>query len=204
LVDVLVSTGKTIEGPETSLSIREVQRRAAVRALWRDGPEGRRCTLAFGAGISRGRFSATRVEISGSPFAGVIRDSRARGVLRTMCGPWRIFAGADSRRLADGTSNIRGNLGFTKIVSAGIFATTDFAWATIDDPVPETVSFTLAGRLSSFQGSLRSEISARSGRRSGLSLERGRSIRARVAVSLADRDGEVPRKTVELTVTRVD
>jgi hypothetical protein len=204
LVDVLFSTGKTIDGPETSLSIREVQRRAAVRATWRDGPEGRICTLAFGAGISRGRFSATRVEISGSPLAGAIRDSRSRGVLRSVWGPWRIFAGADSRRLDGGTSSIRGNLGFTKIVSPGIFATTDFAWDSIAQPVPGTVSFTLAGRLSSFQGSLRSEISARSGRRVGLSLEKGRSIRTRVAASLADRaDGE-PRKTLELTVTRVD
>jgi hypothetical protein len=95
-------------------------------------------------------------------------------------------------------------LGFTRIVSAGIFATTDFAWDTMEQPVPGTVSFTLAGRLSSFQGSLRSEISARSGRRVGLSLERGRRIRTRVAVSLADRAGGEPRKTLELTVTRVD
>jgi len=203
LLDWMVSTGSSATGPETSVSIREKDRRAALRATWRDGPSGRECTLACGAGISKGRFSATRVEISGSPFDSAIRDSRARGLLRGAWGPWRVFAGADTRRLAAGTSKTRGNFGFAKIIAAGIFATTDFAWDTLQ-ATPGVASFTLAGRLASLQGSLQSEISARTGRRLALSLERGKNIRTRAAMRLADRTNAPARVTFELTVTRVD
>jgi hypothetical protein len=202
-LDWMVSTGRSATGPETSLSLREKDRRAALRATWRNGPQGRECTLACGAGISQGRFSATRVEISGSPFGSSIRDSRARGVVRSAWGSWRVFAGADTRRLAAGTSKTRGNLGFTKIVGAGIFATTDFAWDTVG-ATPGVASFTLAGRLASLQGALQSEISARTGRRLSLSLERGKRIRTRAAIRLADRLDSHARMTFELTVTRVD
>lgn len=204
MFDVMVSTGKTQDGPETSISLREKERRAALRATWRDGPLGRECNLACGVGISRGKFSATRLEISGSPFSSAVRDSRARGIVRSVWGRWRVFAGADSRRLAGGSFKMRGNVGFTKIVGAGLFATTDFAWESSERRTPGTASFTLAGRLGSFAGSLQSEITARNGRRLSFSLERGRRIRSRVAIRLADRANAQPRASLEWTVTRVD
>ncbi|HET9887683.1 MAG TPA: hypothetical protein VFR10_09225 [bacterium] len=202
-LDWMVSTGRSATGPETSVSLREKDRRAAMRVSWRDGPEGREWILAGGAGISKGRFSATRFEISGSPFGLAIRDSRARGILRSAWGPWRVFAGADTRRLAAGTSKTHANVGFTKIVAAGIFATTDLAWDTVQ-ATPGVASFTLAGRLASLQGSLQSEISARTGRRLSLSLERGQSMRTRAAMRWADRVNSNARLTFELTLIRVD
>jgi len=99
---------------------------------------------------------------------------------------------------------MRGNFGFTKIVGAGLFATTDFAWESSERRTPGTASFTLAGRLGSIAGSLQSEITARNGRRLSISLERGRRIRSRVAMRLADRADAQPRATLEWTVTRVD
>jgi len=202
--EVLASAGRTLDGPETSISIAERERRAAARATWRTSSDGRELELACGARIPRGRFAASRVEITGSPLDSGSSPSRARCLLRGAWGPWRVFAGGDTRRLASGRTRARGDFGFTKAVCPGVFATTDFGWDTSERWTPGTAAFTLAGRIAAFEGSIHSEITARSGRGISISIQRGKRIRSRVAVRIGDRANGSPSTSIEVTLTRAD